>query len=121
MQWFFNEQTQMLFELKAALSLGIGAQLHLVVFSQLPPCDSCMGFFDRFLKVMETEMTAVLQSPILPSPNITKPTLGITLDVYGSVRSKNDYPNPILYPGSVNTPSDVEDYYHNDIYIRPVP
>jgi RHS repeat-associated protein len=120
--WQFVEQSQMLFELRAALSLNIGAQLHLVVFTQYRPCDDCVKFFDRFMALMTVELNILLRipDPVLPLPHITEPYVGITLDVYTSVKATGKWWPSVLYPGTVNTPSDITDWYHDDIYLRPV-
>lgn len=104
-----------------------GVQLHIVIFTQLPPCDSCQGAFPGALAQMATQLdedvlAAGGQAPIEPGQ------IGITLDVFGSTyvpsnrtnaQGEEDTNDPqgrqnAMWPGTLRY--GITDYWNGYVY-----
>ena len=101
-EWQFYFQTTALTMLKDLLVAGIDAQLHLVVYTQIPPCGACQAYFPQFMQNLNSELFVLLNTD--PKPLFPTPTLLVTLDIYASSNSTN------TTPGTVSTLSDVRHF-----------
>jgi RHS repeat-associated protein len=96
---------------KLARMANVHAILHIVLFTELPPCDQCQGFFDTlFLPVMAAIATAIMNGPPALDP-WPSGEVGIQFDVYAK--------NPVATGGDwrmpINSPSDLLPEFHKDI------
>jgi hypothetical protein len=88
---------------KIARLTGVHAVLHIVLFTELPPCSQCRGFFDNtFLPSMASIGTAIMNAPPWLIPWPTGET-AISLDVYAKNPSitGGDWTIPITRPGDL--------------------
>jgi len=100
--------------LKFLWTMGIKAQLHVVLFTQLAPCGPCKDYFKSFMNNAAAMITA-LTNVGRPSP-FQIGDVAMTLDVYTTGgRFKGDYPYPVLFPGMVWFPGDVKDVIQGDV------
>ncbi len=109
----------------------IGSMLHIVVFTQYPPCGTCGNLvFPRFMEQLATLMNAELIENMLGSLNpitdgenpmggVEDPLPVATLDVYGSTFVPNgpDWDH-VFYPGTTDTYG-VTDYWNDAINYTP--
>ena len=101
-----------LLTLKLARMLGVHATLHIVLFTELPPCLKCRNFFGgMFASGMSSIGTAIMNAPPALDPWPTGET-AVSLDVYAKLPSATggNWRNPI------SSPSDLGLYYHQDIF-----
>ncbi|MGH7240561.1 MAG: RHS repeat-associated core domain-containing protein, partial [Candidatus Saccharimonadales bacterium] len=103
---------------------GIGTMLHIVVFTQYPPCTDCANavfptFMAAMAQMMNTERLVETEAWADPMGDVEDPLPVMTLDVYGSayVPSGSDWTH-VFNPGTTDTYG-VTDYWNDEITYNP--
>jgi len=103
---------------KIARMMDVHATLHIVLFTELPPCKGCKNFFGGMFESGISNMaTAIMNAPPAVNPWPTG-EIAISFDVYSKnpAVTRGDWRVPITGPG------DLVNSYHKDIpFIDPLP